>query len=65
MRTFSTALGLALVKYTLVTTALETSHDGTCGNGVSCSGSMFGGCCSSFGYCGSYAFQIRLRICVF
>ncbi|KAF2800148.1 multicopper oxidase [Melanomma pulvis-pyrius CBS 109.77] len=26
---------------------------------------MFGDCCSPFGYCGSYAFQTRLYICVF
>ncbi|KAH7135758.1 Cupredoxin [Dendryphion nanum] len=32
---------------------LDTSHDGTCGNGVSCAGSMFGGCCSASGQCGS------------
>ena len=31
----------------------ETSHDGNCGNGVSCAGSFFGGCCNAAGKCGS------------
>jgi hypothetical protein len=30
------------------------SHDGLCGNGVTCSGSMFGQCCGADGKCGSY-----------
>ncbi|KAK4182532.1 hypothetical protein QBC35DRAFT_546938 [Podospora australis] len=29
------------------------STDGTCGNGVTCSGSRYGNCCSQFGFCGS------------
>ncbi|KAF2468474.1 uncharacterized protein BDR25DRAFT_231537 [Lindgomyces ingoldianus] len=31
----------------------EISHDGLCGHGVSCLGSMFGNCCSKYGFCGS------------
>ncbi|KAF1363016.1 hypothetical protein EJ07DRAFT_162968 [Lizonia empirigonia] len=32
---------------------LDVSHDGSCGSGVTCLGSAFGGCCSSTGQCGS------------
>ncbi|KAH3919116.1 hypothetical protein HBI56_100110 [Parastagonospora nodorum] len=32
---------------------LSVSSDGTCGNGMSCVGSPFGGCCSKDGRCGS------------
>ena len=32
---------------------LEVSHDGSCGNGVTCLGSAFGGCCSASSQCGS------------
>ncbi|KAF2739733.1 hypothetical protein EJ04DRAFT_483935 [Polyplosphaeria fusca] len=31
----------------------EVSHNGLCGDGVSCFGSMWGNCCSSAGYCGA------------
>ncbi|KAF2874488.1 multicopper oxidase-domain-containing protein [Massariosphaeria phaeospora] len=46
---------LAVTSCLVVVTGLETelSHDGTCGNGVSCMGSMFGGCCSASGKCGA------------
>ncbi|KAK0646011.1 hypothetical protein B0T16DRAFT_412413 [Cercophora newfieldiana] len=29
------------------------STDGTCGNGITCSGTRYGACCSAFGYCGT------------
>ena len=29
------------------------SEDGSCGEGVTCQGSVFGSCCSAYGYCGS------------
>ncbi|KAI9050847.1 hypothetical protein LZ554_004966 [Drepanopeziza brunnea f. sp. 'monogermtubi'] len=29
------------------------SNDGTCGNGVTCTGSGFGTCCSQYNYCGN------------
>src|SRR3569833_1273498 len=31
---------------------LETSPDGTCGNGLTCKGSSWGQCCSQHGFCG-------------
>ncbi|KAM7211771.1 carbohydrate-binding module family 18 protein [Rhypophila decipiens] len=34
---------------------LQVSTDGTCGPGVTCKGSRFGGCCSEHGFCGSTA----------
>ncbi|VBB84524.1 Putative protein of unknown function [Podospora comata] len=34
---------------------LTISQDGTCGSGVTCTGSSFGNCCSQFGFCGSSA----------
>jgi len=30
-----------------------SSTDGTCGNGITCSGTRFGACCSPFGFCGT------------
>lgn len=45
------------------------SHDGTCGNGTSCYGSQFGGCCDASGCCGStkthcgYGCQLGLGYC--
>ncbi|KAH6683982.1 hypothetical protein B0J14DRAFT_466527, partial [Halenospora varia] len=36
-----------------LTPVLKISIDGSCGNGVTCSGSVFGNCCSKYGYCGS------------
>lgn len=33
--------------------ALKTSTDGVCGNGKTCSNSVFGSCCSSSSWCGS------------
>ncbi len=33
-------------------TRTSTSTDGTCGNGVTCTGTRWGTCCSSDGYCG-------------
>jgi peptidoglycan/xylan/chitin deacetylase (PgdA/CDA1 family) len=35
------------------TGALTVSTDGSCGNGVTCSGSRFGSCCSQYGFCGT------------
>jgi len=29
------------------------STDGSCGNGITCSGTRYGACCSPFGYCGT------------
>ena len=29
------------------------STDGTCGDGITCSGTRFGACCSAFGFCGT------------
>ncbi len=34
---------------------LQTTSDGTCGNGFTCLGSKWGQCCSGHGYCGSSA----------
>ncbi|KAF2751120.1 carbohydrate-binding module family 18 protein [Sporormia fimetaria CBS 119925] len=35
------------------TNPLKVSKNGSCGNGVTCLGSVFGNCCSQYGYCGS------------
>ncbi|KAF2650835.1 carbohydrate-binding module family 18 protein [Lophiostoma macrostomum CBS 122681] len=35
------------------TSTLPVSQDGTCGNGVTCTGSTFGRCCSDYFYCGN------------
>ncbi|KAK7179692.1 multicopper oxidase [Paraphaeosphaeria sporulosa] len=51
---FSYLTGVALVGLVSAQTTLEVSHDGNCGNDVTCRGSMFGGCCSASGKCGSY-----------
>jgi len=32
---------------------LEISTDGSCGNGITCEGSVWGRCCSAHGYCGN------------
>ncbi|KAK0726555.1 hypothetical protein B0T21DRAFT_350671 [Apiosordaria backusii] len=34
---------------------LSISQDGSCGSGVTCTGSSFGNCCSPHGFCGSSA----------
>jgi hypothetical protein len=34
-------------------TRTGVSTNGSCGNGVTCTGGRFGPCCSAFGYCGS------------
>ncbi|KAK4650139.1 hypothetical protein QC762_701975 [Podospora pseudocomata] len=33
-------------------TRTGASTDGTCGNGITCAGTRWGACCSSFGFCG-------------
>lgn len=48
---------LAFITFVILASALDTldvSRDGNCGSGVTCRGSMFGGCCSASGKCGSY-----------
>lgn len=56
MRLTQSGIILALVSFTIVG-AVETNNDGTCGNGVSCMGSLFGGCCSADGRCGASVFH--------
>ncbi|KAF2258770.1 hypothetical protein CC78DRAFT_95840 [Lojkania enalia] len=46
------AIGLASLVLTVMAD-MKTSIDGTCGNDITCYGSMFGQCCSSSGHCGS------------
>ncbi|KAF9700228.1 hypothetical protein EKO04_001632 [Ascochyta lentis] len=59
MRSFTQALIGVLVGSALVAAQvapvreLDVSHDGSCGNGVTCLGSAFGGCCNASGQCGS------------
>jgi hypothetical protein len=59
MKSFTQALTWVLAGSALVAAQvapvreLAVSHDGACGNGVTCLGSAFGGCCSASGQCGS------------
>jgi hypothetical protein len=32
---------------------VQISNDGTCGNGLTCAGSVYGQCCSQHGFCGN------------
>jgi hypothetical protein len=50
---FALAVSVSVAAYETPAAQLGVSSDGSCGNGTSCTGSPFGGCCSADGQCGS------------